>query len=88
MNQDYKQVVTDAQVFVAESETSLDGVLVLRIGEEGFLLENVAVHPRAKGKGLGARLLSIAEREAIAQGFSSIHLYTHERMETNIALPD
>lgn len=86
MKQDYSQVISEAQVFLAESEAGVDGILVLRVDSEEFLLENVAVHPRAKGKGLGACLLAIAEREAMSQGFNSLSLYTHERMATNIAL--
>jgi GNAT superfamily N-acetyltransferase len=84
MNQDYDEVLSGAQVFIAEDEAGVQGVLVLRLDDEGFLLENVAVHPRVKGQGLGKRLLALAEREAIAQGHDSIYLYTHERMATNI----
>jgi N-acetylglutamate synthase-like GNAT family acetyltransferase len=85
MNQDYVEVLATAQAFIAENREGIRGVLILRADEQGFLLENVAVHPRARGTGLGRSLLELAEREAVAQGYDSIYLYTHELMATNIA---
>lgn len=86
MLEDYAKVLTHKQVHVAELETRVVGVLVLSTTNEGFLLDNVAVHPDVLGRGVGAFLLSLAEHEAKRQGHSSIYLYTHERMEENIAL--
>jgi N-acetylglutamate synthase-like GNAT family acetyltransferase len=85
MLQDYATVLATEQVYVAEADHQMIGVLVLTIANEGFLLENVAVHPQYTGTGLGSRLLALAEREAIALGYDSIYLYTHERMSANIA---
>jgi GNAT superfamily N-acetyltransferase len=87
MLEDYADVLETADlVVVAELETAIVGVLVTRTTSEGFLLENVAVHPRLAGRGLGKRLVERAEREAVARGHRSIHLYTHERMLGNIAM--
>jgi ribosomal protein S18 acetylase RimI-like enzyme len=86
MRQNYEAVLASEQVFVAEANHKVVAVLVISVTGEGFLLENVAVHPAHAGRGLGRRLLALAEQEAIAQGYGAIHLYTHERMTDNIAL--
>ena len=39
-----------------------------------------------RGKGLGRRLIELAESEARDQGFSHLDLYTHERMWENIEM--
>ena len=87
MLQDYADVLATADaVVVAELEGTVVRVLVTRATSEGFLLENVAVHPRLMGQGLGRRLIERAEREALDRGHRSIDLYTHEGMLSNIAL--
>lgn len=66
-----------------ESGGKVAGILMLDRTSEGFLLENVAVDPAHKGKGLGKALLELAEAEAKRAGFDSIYLYTHEKMTEN-----
>jgi ribosomal protein S18 acetylase RimI-like enzyme len=83
MRQDYERVVRDQQVTVAEQQGTVVGVLVLRVTDEGFLIDNVAVHPSRQGAGLGRVLLALAEDEARRAGFGSIYLYTHEKMTEN-----
>ena len=46
----------------------------------------MAVVPDAQGLGYGRELLQFAERSALAAGYTSIRLYTHEAMTENIAL--
>lgn len=86
MLQDYAEVIRRSQTTVAESDNEIVGLLALRETGEGFLIENVAVSPSHQGKGLGKRLLQLAEQEAKKKGFDSIYLYTHELMSENIAL--
>ena len=86
MTDDYEQVIRDYQVTVAEQDAAIAGVLVLRITEEGFLIDNVAVHPAHRGRGLGRALLELAEAEARRAGFGSVYLYTNEKMTENLAL--
>ena len=86
MTENYTQVIRDNQVTVAESQQTLVGVIVLTVTDEGFLIDNVAVDPAHRGKGLGKALLAFAEAEAQRAGFDSIYLYTHENMTENIAL--
>jgi len=86
MTDDYQQVIRDHQVTVAERDAAIAGVIVLRVTEEGFLVDNVAVHPAHRGRGLGRALLELAEAEARRAGFGSVYLYTHEKMTENVAL--
>jgi ribosomal protein S18 acetylase RimI-like enzyme len=86
MTADYRQVISDCAVTVAEQHGSVVGLIVLAVTSDGFLVENVAVHPSHQGKGLGRALLDFAESEARRAGFDSIYLYTHEKMTENLTL--
>lgn len=86
MTDDYAEVIKNYRVTVAESHQTLVGVIVLTITDEGFLINNVAVDPSYRRKGVGKSLLEFAEAEARRAGFDSIYLYTHEKMTENLAL--
>ena len=86
MTDDYAEVIANQRVTVAESHGNIMGVIVLTVDDEGFLIDNVAVDPSYRGKGLGRALLEFAEAEARRAGFDSIYLYTHEKMTENLAL--
>lgn len=86
MTDDYTEVIRERRVTVAESDNTIVGVLVLDVTDEGFVIDNVAVHPSVRGTGLGRTLLELAESEARRAGFDSIYLYTHEKASDNIAL--
>ena len=85
MLDDYAEVIEHHKVFVAETE-NIVGVLVLIQKSIGVLLDNIAVHPEQQGKGLGKRLINLAETETRASGFKKLDLYTHECMGENIEL--
>jgi ribosomal protein S18 acetylase RimI-like enzyme len=86
MTLDYRRVIRDADVTVAVRGETILGVLVLSVTDEGFVIENVAVRPTERRIGLGKALLELAEDEARRAGFTSIYLYTHEKMTENQAL--
>jgi ribosomal protein S18 acetylase RimI-like enzyme len=73
-------------VTVAERGGEIVGLIVLAITDEGFAVDNVAVHPAQQGRGVGRALLEHAEAEARRDGFHSLYLYTHKRMTENLAL--
>lgn len=79
------RAVRRAEDEVEESDCVV-GVLVLRVTDKGFCLDNVAVRPSATGTGVGRLLLSLAETEARRQGNKSTHLATRELMHENRAL--
>jgi ribosomal protein S18 acetylase RimI-like enzyme len=86
MRDDFGEIVRSRRVTVAELAGKIVGVLVLDATDEGFLLETVGVDPAHWGKGLGRRLLELAEVEARKAGSASLYLYTHERMTENQSL--
>jgi ribosomal protein S18 acetylase RimI-like enzyme len=86
MTEDYARVIADRQVTVAETDRTIVGVIVVGLDHEGFVIDNVAVHPSQQGRGLGRALLHYAEAEAARAGFGTVHLYTHEMMTENLAL--
>lgn len=86
MQADYTQVIGECAVTMAMADQAMAGVIVLAVTGEGFLVDNVAVHPDHQHRGLGRALLSLADDEAARAGFDSIYLYTHELMIENIAL--
>src|SRR5439155_22991471 len=82
MREDYAEVIRSRGVTVAERDGTMAGVIVLAITDGRLVIENVAVLPAYRGRGLGRRLLEGAERDA-RRGFDSIYLYTHEKMTEN-----
>lgn len=86
MTDDYAEVIANKRVTVAESDGTIVGVIVLAVDDEGFLIDNVAVDPSHRGRGLGKALLELAEAGALSAGFNSIYLYTHENMTENLAI--
>ena len=86
MTLDYSEVIRTRDVRLAESDGTIVGAIVLGVDDEGFAIDNVAVHPSHQGRGLGRALLELAEAEAQRDGFDSIYLYTHEKMTENRAL--
>jgi ribosomal protein S18 acetylase RimI-like enzyme len=86
MTEVYADVVRHFKVTVAEENGEIVGLIVLGVGDEGFLVYNVAVDPSHQGQEIGRALLEHAEHEARRAGFDSIYLYTHERMTENLAL--
>ena len=71
---------------VLDHRRQVIGVLVLIERDDTVLLDNIAVHPDWQGRGLGARLLEVAEAEAATLGYPTLELYTHELMHENLAL--
>jgi ribosomal protein S18 acetylase RimI-like enzyme len=86
MCENYAEVIRTRAVTIAEHAGSIVGVVVLAVTGEGFLIENVAVHPAHQGRGIGKALLQFAEVQAQRARFDSIYLYTHEKMTENRAL--
>ena len=85
MLEDYVAVIAASQVHVALHDGRVVGVVVMAITGDGFYVDNVAVRPTVKGRGVGRCLLELAESEARRQGHASICLATHELMHENRA---
>jgi GNAT superfamily N-acetyltransferase len=85
MTADYAEAVRSGLAWVAVQDGEIVGLLVLAVKPDHLLLENVAVRPRAQGRGIGARLLALAEDQARALGRGEIRLYTNQAMTENLA---
>ena len=83
MLDDYAKVVQHYQAFVVEDHEEIIGILVIIHKRDDILIDNVAVTPKHQGKGIGRRLIELAESEAVRQGFAHIDLYTNEEMWEN-----
>ena len=85
MTADYPAAIGRGQAWVAAVDGEVAGFIIL-ISQPGYLLlENVAVLPAAQGRGIGARLLALAEDCARALGVPEIRLYTNSAMTENLA---
>lgn len=82
MTEDVLPHVRAGQVWVAGMPVSM--VICLVAEEDGLLVENVAVHPDAQGRGAGRRLMAFAEVEARRRGVNRVRLYTNEVMIENL----
>jgi ribosomal protein S18 acetylase RimI-like enzyme len=86
MLDDYREVIQQHHVLVLTEGTNIIGVLVLIRQLHSLLVDNVAVHPDYQRKGLGRKLMALAEAEAHRLGLTTVTLYTNEHMTENIEL--
>jgi ribosomal protein S18 acetylase RimI-like enzyme len=85
MTADYAAAVRSGQAWVAVVDGEIVGLVVLVACQGYLLIENIAVLPSAQRRGIGARMLTLAEDEARAHGLGEIRLYTNEGMTENLA---
>jgi GNAT superfamily N-acetyltransferase len=85
LDADYAAVVAECDVRVVEVDGAVVAFLVLVPAVDHLLVDNVAVHPDAQGRGAGSALLRLAEEEAAARGLPEVRLYTHRLMTDNLA---
>jgi ribosomal protein S18 acetylase RimI-like enzyme len=86
MSENCAEEIAKHLVWVAEAGGTIVGGLVL-VPSDGFIqLANVAVHPNNRGAGLGRRLLTLAETEAVDRGYAEMRLNTHADMPEIIRL--
>jgi ribosomal protein S18 acetylase RimI-like enzyme len=83
MDADYRAAIEHGETWVADDDGGIVGFLVLVPNADHLLLENVAVAPGFQGRGLGRRLLALAESRARDHGLDVIRLYTHATMTEN-----
>ena len=85
MTADYTAAARRGQAWVAEAGGEVAGFIILIPRPGHLLLENVAVLPAAQGRGIGARLLALAEDRAHALHLPEVRLYTNAAMTENLA---
>ena len=70
---------------VSRLDGSVVAVAVLIVSGEGALRGNVAAHPAVQVRGLGRRMIELAETEACRQGHHETELYTHVLVVESVA---
>src|SRR5260221_11087322 len=85
MTADYAHAVRSGQVWVAEEQGEIVGLVVLIAQPGHLLLENVAVRPDAQGPGIGARLMALSEYLARALAINDIRLYASPASRKNVS---
>ncbi|CAM3743528.1 GCN5-related N-acetyltransferase [Pseudomonas reidholzensis] len=84
---DFATQIAAGAVYVATDEHDcVQGFIVFYRNEEHVLLENIAVLPRAAGRGVGRSLISFCEEAARQLGINAVHLYTNEKMTENLSV--
>ena len=84
MGADYEEAIESGEVWVAMPDDVVAGYAVTRHpGDEGVLLENLAVAPDHQGRGIGRALIAHVETRAMARGATYVELFTHEAMTEN-----
>jgi ribosomal protein S18 acetylase RimI-like enzyme len=81
MDADHAADVAAGRVYVTGDPVV--GVLVLVPHEDHLLLESIAVHPDAHGRGVGRRLLEFVDEHARELGLFEVRLYTNALMWEN-----
>ena len=82
---DYATIVADYDVWLLEQGDALEGVLILETRPDDLLVWSVAVAPEMQGRGVGNRLLAIAEARARELDRGKVRLYTGDKLIGNIA---
>jgi GNAT superfamily N-acetyltransferase len=86
MDDDYAARIAAGTVHVALVDDRIAGAAVLLPEGDALWLETVAVAPAWQGRGIGRRLVALAESEAARRGFGRVRLYTNAAMTANRAL--
>lgn len=87
MTADFAGQIAAGQVYVSVGDGgSFQGFIVFYAEGGHVLLENVAVLPKAAGRGLGKALIDFCETQARASGSSAVQLYTNEKMVENLSI--
>lgn len=84
MQVDYAAAIAEHEVWVTVEGETTTGCLVLHLETDHLLIDVLAVPPTSQGKGIGTRLLSVADDRARELGLSEVRLYTNEQMTENL----
>ncbi|MGW7544355.1 GNAT family N-acetyltransferase [Streptomyces sp. NPDC054770] len=81
MEADHMANVAAGRVFVVGEPVV--GLVVIEAHGDHLFLDSIAVHPDARGKGVGGRLLEFVDARARALGLPEVRLYTNALMWEN-----
>ncbi|MFG2575525.1 GNAT family N-acetyltransferase [Streptomyces sp. NPDC048481] len=78
-----KVFVTGAPATDGAGGREVAGLVVVEARADHLFLDSIAVHPDARGTGVGGRLLRFVDAHARALGLPEVRLYTHVMMWEN-----
>jgi RimJ/RimL family protein N-acetyltransferase/ribosomal protein S18 acetylase RimI-like enzyme len=85
LREDYDAVLARDEVWLAEDRDIPVGALILELRPDDLYVASVGALPSFRGRGLGGRLLGLAESRAEALGRSRLRLVTGKKLAKNIA---
>ncbi|MGI9368316.1 MAG: GNAT family N-acetyltransferase [Ruegeria sp.] len=80
------QDIDQYQVFVAEKEGAVVGVVVFGSDNDKFMIFNLAVQNQMQGQGVASRLMACAENQAREESCKRMELRTHKLMHGTRAM--
>ena len=83
---DYDRAVRDHEIDLLHADGELIALIELIRNLDHLFIENIAVAPAHRGRGIGRGLLAHAERKARDRGIAEIRLSTNSAFESNIRL--
>lgn len=86
MRVDYDKAVREHRFDLAVEKGAIVGLIETMRHEDHIWIENVAVVPKAQGRGIGRLLLDGAERRAVEAGRPELRLLTNGAFEANVLL--
>lgn len=81
---DYAEMVRRGVVYVAVDAERVVGVATMWVDGDHFKVDTLATIPEARGTGVGAALLALADRQALSEGCREIRLFTNAAMSENL----
>jgi GNAT superfamily N-acetyltransferase len=81
---DHARAVREHRIDLVEIEGRLAALVEMIPHPDHLLIENLAVAPRAQGRGLGGSLLAHADQVAAALGLGETRLYTNGAFAANL----
>ena len=85
MSQDFTDPIARGFAYVLDGQDCLSAGIVFWPAPDHLMIETIAVHPSAQGRGLGRALMSWTEERAQRSGHAALRLYTNAVMVENIA---
>jgi GNAT superfamily N-acetyltransferase len=82
---DYAKVLRTMEVWLAETDGALDGVLILEPRSDDLLIWSIATDPARRTGGLGRALLETAAAKAREKGYDTLRLYTGTKLAHLVA---
>jgi ribosomal protein S18 acetylase RimI-like enzyme len=86
MTIDYAEAIKRHRFDLLHIDGELAGLVETRPQGERLMIENIAVRPAFQGRGVGTRLLQLAEALATEAGLIGTRLYTNQRFSENLSL--